>query len=156
MADKHERPMLEFQQFAPIKLPLIKRFYKNHYPGSKPKSDEQVIVALKDREIVGVVRFRMIGQYRLLTGMAVEAQSRQQGIGKQLLDYCQKQWLNPATFCLLIPISNISISKAILFKLHLMLYPPSSIYSLSVTRDLVRISFRCNIKRSNVKNGRHF
>ncbi len=99
MADKHERPMLEFQQFAPIKLPLIKRFYKNHYPGSKPKSDEQVIVALKDHEIVGVVRFRMIGQYRLLTGMAVEAQSRQQGIGKQLLDYCQKQWLNPATFC---------------------------------------------------------
>ncbi|HFF2915948.1 TPA: GNAT family N-acetyltransferase [Vibrio cholerae] len=57
------------------------------------------MVALKDREIVGVVRFRMIGQYRLLTGMAVEAQSRQQGIGKQLLDYCQKQWLNPATFC---------------------------------------------------------
>lgn len=156
MADKHERPMLEFQQFDPIKLPLIKRFYKNHYPGSKPKSDEQVIVALKDREIVGVVRFRMIGQYRLLTGMAVEAQSRQQGIASNCSTTAKSNGSIQQPFVLLILISNISISKAILFKLHLMLYPPSSIYSLSVTRDLVRISFRCNIKRSNVKNGRHF
>ncbi|TXZ07464.1 GNAT family N-acetyltransferase [Vibrio mimicus] len=99
MTNKHERPMLEFQQFDPIKLPLIKRFYKMYYPGTKPKSDEQIIVALEKTEIIAVVRFRAIGVHRLLTGMAVKEQTRQQGIGKQLLHHCQKELLNSSTYC---------------------------------------------------------
>ncbi|ENM5895641.1 GNAT family N-acetyltransferase [Vibrio mimicus] len=91
--------MLEFQQFDPIKLPLIKRFYKMHYPGTKPKSDEQIIVALEKTEIIAVVRFRAIGVHRLLTGMTVKEQNRQQGIGKQLLHHCQREWLNHSTYC---------------------------------------------------------
>ncbi|MDP4491861.1 GNAT family N-acetyltransferase [Vibrio sp. AH4] len=91
--------MLEFQQFDPIKLPLIKRFYKTHYPGTKPKSDESIVVALENTEIVAVVRFRRICTYRLLTGMAVKANLRQTGIGKQLLHYCRKEQLNHDTYC---------------------------------------------------------
>lgn len=99
MVRQHERAMLEFQQFDPIKLPLIKRFYKIHYPGAKPKSDERVIVASQGNEIMAVVRFRNIGKHHLLTGMVVNQQHRQLGIGKQLLGYCQQDHLNQATFC---------------------------------------------------------
>lgn len=91
--------MLEFQQFDPIKLPLIKRFYKMYYPATKPKRDESIIVGLDKTEIIAVVRFRTVGSSRLLTGMAVKTEQRQQTIGQQLLRYCQTKWLDQTTFC---------------------------------------------------------
>ncbi|QIL85302.1 GNAT family N-acetyltransferase [Vibrio sp. HDW18] len=91
--------MLEFQQFDPSKLPLIKRFYKMYYPATKPKRDESIIVGLDKTEIIAVVRFRTVGSSRLLTGMAVKTEQRQQTIGQQLLRYCQIEWLDQTTFC---------------------------------------------------------
>ncbi len=90
--------MLRFEQLAPIKLPLIKRFYKQYYP-SKPKSDECIIVAYLDSSLVGVVRFRPVGEYSLLTGMVVSPQFRGQGYAAQILNYCQKNYLTNQCYC---------------------------------------------------------
>lgn len=95
---------LLFEKLDPIKLPLLQRFYKQHYP-SKPKKDELIIVARKEGAICGAVRFRTIDQFRLLTGMAVDEDLRGNGIGHQLLDYCQHQEpiLNPEVYCFAFP-----------------------------------------------------
>ena len=92
-------PTLQFETLDPIKIPLIKRFYKQHYPGAKPKSDELIIVAYKEAEMVALVRFRTVGQFRLLTGMAVADNLRNQGIGQQLLAYCVQHILTPQDYC---------------------------------------------------------
>ncbi|MDN3678833.1 GNAT family N-acetyltransferase [Vibrio tapetis subsp. quintayensis] len=89
---------LRFEQLDPIKLPLIKRFYKQHYP-SKPKSDECIITAYSDTSLVGVVRFRPVGQHRLLTGMVISPHFRGQGFATQLLNYCQKNHLTDHDYC---------------------------------------------------------
>ncbi|MBF9001267.1 GNAT family N-acetyltransferase [Vibrio nitrifigilis] len=90
---------LLFETLDPIKIPLIKRFYKEHYPGTKPKSDELTIVAYDDSVLVGVVRFRHVGQLRLLTGMAISSSKRGQGIGQQLLAYCVEHILQNDDYC---------------------------------------------------------
>ncbi len=92
-------PDLKFEHLDPIKQPLLKRFYKQHYPSTKPKSDELTIVAYQGYEMKGVVRFRTIADYRLLTGMAVSETSRGQGIGLQLLRYCHENILQKNDFC---------------------------------------------------------
>ncbi|MFV0450126.1 MAG: GNAT family N-acetyltransferase [Vibrio sp.] len=92
-------PTLKFEHLDPIKLPLLKRFYKQHYPGSKPKSDELSIVAYDETLIVAVVRFRPIANYRLLTGMVVSESNRGKGIGSELLRYCQQEVLSSNDFC---------------------------------------------------------
>ncbi len=92
-------PSLKFEHLEPIKLPLLKRFYKQHYPSSKPKSDELSIAAYDDLSMVAVVRFRPVAQYRLLTGMAVCETSRGKGIGSQLLHYCEKEIMAKNDFC---------------------------------------------------------
>ncbi len=90
---------LKFELLDPIKQPLLKRFYKQHYPSTKPKSDELTIVAYDGYDIKAVVRFRTIANYRLLTGMAVSESNRGQGIGLQLLGYCQEKILQKNDFC---------------------------------------------------------
>lgn len=92
-------PDLKFEHLDPIKQPLLKRFYKQHYPSTKPKSDELTIVAYEGYDMKGVVRFRTIANYRLLTGMAVCETNRGQGIGLQLLRYCQENILQKNDFC---------------------------------------------------------
>ncbi|PNH87227.1 GNAT family N-acetyltransferase [Vibrio diazotrophicus] len=92
-------PELKFGHLDPIKLPLLKRFYKQHYPSTKPKSDELSIVAYSDFSMVAVVRFRPIAEYRLLTGMAVDESQRGEGIGSQLLNYCLNEVLAKSDFC---------------------------------------------------------
>ncbi|WP_342607969.1 GNAT family N-acetyltransferase [Vibrio tritonius] len=92
-------PTLQFETLDPIKIPLIKRFYKQHYPGAKPKSDELTIVAYKESSMVALVRFREIGKYRLLTGMVVAEQCRNLRIGKELLAYCAQHILGPHDYC---------------------------------------------------------
>ncbi|MDW6002115.1 GNAT family N-acetyltransferase [Vibrio mangrovi] len=84
----------------PLKLPLVQRFYKQHYPIAKAKRDEQICIAKLTNQLCAVVRFRHIGStYRLLTGMAVSRELREQGIGHQLLSYCEENVLDQQVFC---------------------------------------------------------
>lgn len=96
-------PIVSFEQIETIKLPLIKRFYKLHYPAAKPKSDELIIAAYQNNNIQAVVRFRSIANYRLLTGMAVATNQRSKGMGKSLLDYCKKNILKHNDYCFAYP-----------------------------------------------------
>ncbi|USD65414.1 GNAT family N-acetyltransferase [Vibrio sp. SCSIO 43136] len=90
---------LRFEQIEPIKLPLVKRFYKQHYPAGKAKSDELIIAAYSGPAMVAVVRFRHIEETRLLTGMVVDTKYRSQGIGAALMAYCQQQILRDQDYC---------------------------------------------------------
>ncbi|SHO58029.1 GNAT family N-acetyltransferase [Vibrio quintilis] len=95
---------LLFEQLDPIKIPLIQRFYKQHYPAGKAKKDELVIIA-KDSQhhICAAVRFRNISPYQLLTGMTVATEKRQQGVAHQLLTFCEQQILNEQVYCFALP-----------------------------------------------------
>ncbi|MEH0742587.1 GNAT family N-acetyltransferase [Vibrio cholerae] len=86
-----------------MKLPLVNRLYKAHYPAGKAKSDELVIAGYIGTEIAAVVRFRSLGEYRLLTGMLVVPNHRGQGLGHALLEYCQKHILDPHDYCFAYP-----------------------------------------------------
>ncbi len=83
----------------PIKLPLVKRMYKAHYPSGKAKSDELIIVGQEENIMCCCVRFKTIEDYRLLTGMLVIPSHRSLGIGRQLLDYCQEKILQSTDYC---------------------------------------------------------
>lgn len=83
----------------PMKLPLVARLYKAHYPSGKAKRDELTIVGYQQNHIAAVVRFRTVDQYRLLTGMLVVPEYRQQGLGHQLMAHCQQQVLQPGDYC---------------------------------------------------------
>ncbi|EKO3698330.1 GNAT family N-acetyltransferase [Vibrio metschnikovii] len=96
-------PILHFEHVETLKLPLIKRFYKQHYPSAKPKSDELIISAYENHHIKAVVRFRSIADYRLLTGMAVVSEERSKGIGQALLIYCKKNILKHNDYCFAYP-----------------------------------------------------
>lgn len=90
---------LEFEILDSVKLPLVQRFYKSHYPATKPKKNEVIVVARQLGEISAIVRFRPVETYQLLTGMVVHAQQRQQGIGHQLLNHCRHTHLLTHSFC---------------------------------------------------------
>lgn len=90
---------VEFQTLSPIKLPLIKAFYKQYYPSAKPKKNETIIVGYQQTNIIAVVRFRPVEQYQLLTGMLVHPDLRKQNIGSTLLQYCQINTLDSNTYC---------------------------------------------------------
>ncbi|WP_254413555.1 GNAT family N-acetyltransferase [Vibrio furnissii] len=92
-------PTLQFEPIDPIKLPLVKRFYQQHYASTKPKRDELMIGAYGNQGLCGIVRFRTVAQYRLLTGMAVESTQRGTGIGHALLHYCQAHILQQHDYC---------------------------------------------------------
>lgn len=97
--EQKQMSTLHFEILPPIKIPLIKRFYKEHYTGTKPKSDDLIVTAYESHTIVGVVRFRHVATYRLLTGMAVAEEKRYQGIGSHLLSYCRKEILSATDYC---------------------------------------------------------
>ncbi|MDE1309531.1 GNAT family N-acetyltransferase [Vibrio aestuarianus] len=94
-----EMTELHFEVLPPIKLPLIKRIYKDHYPSAKAKKDELCIVGAINGTICTVVRFRSIEQYRLLTGLLVVPVHRGQGVGSQLLGYCESHILTSQDYC---------------------------------------------------------
>jgi hypothetical protein len=54
-------------QLDPIKVPLVKRFYKEHYPTGKANKSELIYSIELNGELCGVVRFRTIEDRRLLT-----------------------------------------------------------------------------------------
>ncbi|NVD05404.1 GNAT family N-acetyltransferase [Vibrio sp. JPW-9-11-11] len=90
---------LTIESLDPIKLPLVARLYKAHYPSGKAKKDELTIAGYHHNHLAAVVRFRTVEQYRLLTGMLVVPEYRQQGVGHQLMAHCQQQVLQQGDYC---------------------------------------------------------
>ncbi len=90
---------LQFQPLLAIRFPLIPRFYKCHYPTSKPKKHDCIWVAENTKGIQGVVRFQQDDNYQFLTGMAIATEYRQQGIGHQLLNAVEKQCQKQPCYC---------------------------------------------------------
>ncbi len=90
---------MQIETLDPIKLPLISRLYKAHYPSGKAKKDELTIVGTIEQQIVSLVRFRNIEQFRLLTGMLVIPEHRGSGLGHQLMGYCAQHVLSERDFC---------------------------------------------------------
>lgn len=86
-------------QLDPVKVPLVKRFYKEHYPTGKANKSELIYSLLLDDELCGVVRFRAIEDSRLLTGMAISKQYRGKQLGSQLMEYCAKHTLTENDYC---------------------------------------------------------
>ncbi|MCK6263235.1 GNAT family N-acetyltransferase [Vibrio sp. ZSDE26] len=97
-SDKIE-PELTIAVLPPIKVPLVNKLYKDHYPSGKAKKDEHIITASTKGGIVAMVRFRTIEQYRLLTGMLVIPEHRGKNIGHALLHYCHSHELTHNDFC---------------------------------------------------------
>ncbi|EGU32135.1 hypothetical protein VIBRN418_13211 [Vibrio sp. N418] len=94
---------LRIETLDPIKLPLVSRLYKAHYPSGKAKKNEQTIVAYHQQQLIGVVRFKPIEQYQLLTGMLVIPEQRGKSIGHALLLHCQQSICNGNTYCFAYP-----------------------------------------------------
>ncbi|WP_038176160.1 GNAT family N-acetyltransferase [Vibrio pacinii] len=90
---------LQIETLDPIKLPLVARLYKAHYPAGKAKKDELTIVGYHQSQMVALVRLRNVEQYRLLTGMLVVPDYRQHGFGHQLMAFCQQQVLKVGDYC---------------------------------------------------------
>ncbi|KFI09650.1 GNAT family N-acetyltransferase [Vibrio coralliilyticus] len=90
---------MNIETLDPIKLPLVSRLYKVHYPSGKAKKDELTIVGSIEQQIVSLVRFRNIEQFRLLTGMLVIPEHRGSGLGHQLMGYCAQYVLSEHDFC---------------------------------------------------------
>lgn len=80
-------------------MPLVKPFYKAHYPSGRPSKSETIVVAYVENTLVASVRFKPIAPYWLMTGMLVAPQYRQLGIGHKLLQYCQQFLMNDGYYC---------------------------------------------------------
>lgn len=91
--------VLTIETLDPIKLPLVARLYKQYYPSGKAKKDELTIVGYEQANMVSVVRFRNIEEYRLLTGMLVVPEQREKGFGHQLMAHCREQVLTANDYC---------------------------------------------------------
>lgn len=86
-------------QLDPIKVPLVKRFYKEHYPTGKANKSELIYSIELNGELCGVVRFRTIEDRRLLTGLAISKDHRGKQLGSQLMDYCVLHTLTEKDYC---------------------------------------------------------
>ncbi|MDF2156143.1 GNAT family N-acetyltransferase [Vibrio sp. CAU 1672] len=90
---------LIIEELDPVKLPLVKKLYKAHYPSGKAKKDEQILIAKQNGQIAALLRLKCVEQYRLLTGMLVVPEARGRGVGDALLDYCENKVFNNHDFC---------------------------------------------------------
>jgi len=90
---------LSIELLDSIKLPLVTRLYKTYYPAGKAKKNEQIIVGYLEKELVSVVRLRSIENVRLLTGMLVIPSLQKQGLGHELLSFCQRYYLQETDYC---------------------------------------------------------
>lgn len=94
---------LRIELLEPIKLPLVTKLYKAHYPSGKAKKNETTIVGYLDTQIVAVVRLRTIDPYRLLTGMLVTPDQRGLGFANELMQFCQRHELKEKDYCFAYP-----------------------------------------------------
>ncbi|WFB48006.1 GNAT family N-acetyltransferase [Vibrio coralliilyticus] len=91
--------ILKIDILDPVYTPIVSRIYKAYYPSGKAKKDELTIVGSIDQQIIALVRFRNIEQFRLLTGMLVIPEHRGSGLGHQLMGYCAQHVLSEQDFC---------------------------------------------------------
>ncbi len=90
---------LKFGILDPIRLPIAKKLYKQHYPAGRPKADERVISASFGHATAALVRFRSVDSYRLMTGMLVLPEYRLRGVGHQLMNYLMHHELQTSDYC---------------------------------------------------------
>lgn len=83
----------------PIKLPLVKRLYKAHYPAGRAKRDELIITANIGTSIIALLRMKTVEQSRLLTGMLVIPEYRGSGVGHALLHHCENFVFADGDYC---------------------------------------------------------
>lgn len=98
---------IHFEVLDPIKVPIIKKLYKAHYPGTKVKKDEQIVVAIQDKQSIGVVRFRRVEEHQLMTGMLVIPSQREKGSRIACSSTVLKSFSTKRSFALLIDTSNL-------------------------------------------------
>ena len=98
---------MQFQWLKKIENPLVKPFYKQYLPYSRPNKAEHIAV-LKDNSkahntIVACARLRPIGALSLLTGMLVSPDYRGQQLGHQLLQQMRPHFSRHKTFTFALP-----------------------------------------------------
>ncbi|MEZ8107242.1 GNAT family N-acetyltransferase [Vibrio cortegadensis] len=90
---------VKIEQLDPIKIPLIKKLYKDHYPSAKAKKSELIITISESNQLSGVVRFREIEHFRLLTGMLTIPKKRGMGLANKLMAHCKSNILTRSDYC---------------------------------------------------------
>jgi N-acetylglutamate synthase-like GNAT family acetyltransferase len=99
---------MQFQWLKKIENPLVKPFYKQYLPYSRPNKAEHIAV-LKDNNskdnngIVACARLRPIGELTLLTGMLVSPDYRGQQLGHRLLRDMRSHFTSGKTFIFALP-----------------------------------------------------
>jgi N-acetylglutamate synthase-like GNAT family acetyltransferase len=94
---------LKFGILDPIRLPIAKKLYKQHYPAGRPKSDERMISASFGSATCALVRLRSVDSYRLMTGMLVLPEYRQRGVAHLLMKYMVDNELQTNDYCFALP-----------------------------------------------------
>jgi len=98
---------MQFQWLKKIENPLVKPFYKQYLPYSRPNKAEHIAV-LRDNskegnKIVACARLRPIGELSLLTGMLVSPDHRGQRLGHHILQQMRPKFQSNKTFTFALP-----------------------------------------------------
>ncbi len=91
--------MFTLYQLNPVMLPLIQKFYKQHYKPARPRRNDDIFIIRDKNTICGVVMLRNLNTCRLLTGMLVAPEYRHRGLAHDLLAYCRQATLAESDFC---------------------------------------------------------
>lgn len=94
---------MQFQWLKKIENPLVKPFYKQYLPYSRPNKAERIAVLKHGNRIVACARLRPIGALTLLTGMLVSPDYRGQRLGHHLLQHMRPQFIAHKTFTFALP-----------------------------------------------------
>ncbi len=83
----------------PLILPQVKRFFRDHgFRPQAPKNDE-IYIALLNKQLIGALRISPIDQYWLLRSMCIHENYRRQGIGQFMLEQIKPTLNNKQCFC---------------------------------------------------------
>jgi len=94
---------MQFQWLKKIENPLVKPFYKQYLPYSRPNKAEHIAVLKEGNSIVACARLRPIGELSLLTGMLVSPEHRGQRLGHHILRHMRPHFENNKTFTFALP-----------------------------------------------------
>lgn len=85
--------LITYQLLPPIKSPLVNKYYKSHRVSvsSSASSNNVIMVARNNHDIVGVARLAPINSEWFLTGVHVDEQYRNAGIAGELINCLVKQ-----------------------------------------------------------------
>ncbi|MDX2320553.1 MAG: GNAT family N-acetyltransferase [Moritella sp.] len=94
---------MQFQWLNKIENPLVKPFYKQYLPYSRPNKAEHIAVLKDNKTIIACARLRPIGKLSLLTGMLVSPDYRGRQLGHAILQHMQPQFKHQQTFTFALP-----------------------------------------------------